>query len=335
MELGEPSSIIVRMPNWLGDVVMATPVLAALREKWPKAFIVAMIAEKLAPLLEKDPRINEIFAFTKPSGFLRRLEARQIISRLREGHYDLGVLLTNSFSSAWWLYRGHVEQRLGYGRPLILNKSRPFPKNYKKQHLIHSYLQLIEGPHFKSRMPELFLSRDEKEAAKERMRGLGGKIVIGVNPAAAFGPAKCWPADRFRSLAQKLLLDERLVMVFFGDRAAVPLIEEMTAGLQDRVINLAGRTTLRELMALIGATDLFLTNDSGPMHIAAALGVPLLALFGSTSTVMTGPYKQGRVLQKETPCAPCFLRSCPLDFRCMKAIEVEEVMKTIQEMLHV
>jgi heptosyltransferase-2 len=337
MEHEEPSSIIIRMPNWLGDVVMATPVLSALRERFPKAHIVLMISSQLAPLFEKDPRVNEIFAFTRPSGFLRRIEARQIITRIREGKYDLGLLLTNSFSSAWWFYRGQVKKMVGYGRPFLVNNNASFPKNYEKQHLVHSYLQLLEkiGIPFKERRPELFLSREERELAASKMKSLGGQIVIGVNPGAAYGSAKCWPKERFRALAKHLLEDPRILLLFFGDRTAASLIEEITRGLPNRVINMAGRTNLRELVALISACDLFLTNDSGPMHVAAALKVPLLALFGSTSDVMTGPYKEGRVIHKHVACSPCYLRECPLDFRCMKEIEVAEVTKKIREMLDV
>lgn len=338
MEEEEPSSIIIRMPNWLGDVVMATPVLSAVREKWPRAHITLMMAEGLAPLLEKDPRINEIFAFKRPKGFLHRLQANQIIERLREGKYDMGILLTNSFSSAWWFYRSHIKTVAGYGRKFLLNKSRQLPKNYKKQHLVHSYLQLLEviGIPFKERVPELFITREEKEAAFERYRALNGgskRFVIGLNPGAAFGPAKCWPAERFRALTKKLLENEKILLVFFGDRLAEPLVDEIVRGFPERAVNLSGKTLLREFMALISACDLFITNDSGPMHVAAAVGTPLIALFGSTSDVMTGPYKSGDVIHKRVSCSPCFLRECPLDFRCMKAIEVEDVMQIVMRRL--
>ena len=337
MELQEPSSIIIRMPNWLGDAVMATPVLSALRERFPRARIVMMINHSLAPLFEKDPRVDEIFAFTKPSGFLRRLEARHIIERLQEGKYDLGILLTNSFSSAWWFYRAGVKSILGFGRPFLVNNSRPFPKKYKEQHLVHSYLQLLEGLGlaFKERRPELFLTREERQMASERLKALGGQIIIGVNPGAAYGPAKCWPKDYFRQLARQLLEDPRVILIFFGDKSASTLVDEITMGLSNRAVNLAGRTTLREFVALVSACHFFLTNDSGPMHVAAALKVPLLALFGSTSEVMTGPYKEGQIIHKHVACSPCYLRECPLDFRCMKEISVEEVVKVIKEQLHV
>lgn len=338
MEQEEPSSIIIRMPNWLGDLVMATPVLSAVREKWPKAHIVAMTSAGLAPLLEKDPRINEVLSFNKPQGFIHRLHPYPLIDKLREGRYDLGILLTNSFSSAWWFYLAGIKERLGFGRPFLLTKSATFPKNYKKQHLVHSYLQLLEkiGIPFQERKPEIFLTREEKAEAEEKIRALGaggGRIVIGLNPGAAYGPAKCWPPERYRALIRKLLEDERFLILVFGDAASLSLIETIAGGLSERVINLAGKTSLRELLSLIGACDLFITNDSGPMHVAAALQIPLIALFGSTSDVMTGPYGGGEVIHKRASCSPCYLRTCPLDFRCMKEIEVQEVLSKILRML--
>ncbi len=332
MEREEPSSIIIRMPNWLGDVVMATPVIEAVRNRWPRAHICVMISKSLAPLLERDPHINEIFAFSKPKGFLRRLEDAQILEKLREGNYDLGILLTNSFSSAWWFYRGGVQKTIGFGRRWLLNKSVALPKNYKNQHLVHSYLQLLQplGIPFKEKAPQLFLTRQEQSLAVERIRGLGGGLVIGMNPGAAFGPAKCWPAEKFRALTKKLLEKEKVLLLFFGEQSASPLIDGIIKGIPSRVVNLAGKTHLREFMAMVGACNLFITNDSGPMHVAAALQVPLIALFGSTSDVMTGPYKFGRVIHKRVSCSPCFLRECPLDFKCMQEIAVEDVTKIVE-----
>src|SRR5277367_3720112 len=147
LERLEPQNIIVRMPNWIGDLVMATPGLSDLRKAFPKARITAMCRSPICELLKEDPEIDELFCFSKVSGFGRRSEKRNIIEKLRQGHYDLGILLTHSFSSAWWFWLGQVRYRLGYesnGRKLLLTHSLPFPSNIQNQHLVETYKMLLK-----------------------------------------------------------------------------------------------------------------------------------------------------------------------------------------------
>ncbi|MDR3624500.1 MAG: lipopolysaccharide heptosyltransferase II [Chlamydiales bacterium] len=341
MNIKDPKNIIVRMPNWLGDAVMATPILEDLRRHFPGAFITAMLQENIAPLLQKDPNINELFAFSKPSGFLRRIGQRQIVDKLQRGHYDLGVLLTNSFSSAWWFWRGNIKVRIGYAndwRSFLLTHVCKPSRDSEDIHLVDRYKGLyscLDLQHTAT-IPRLYLSKAETDMAKNTLTRQGfkkGMVLVGINPGAAFGPAKCWPAERYRMIAKQLLEDESVFVVFFGDSKSLDLIKSISAGLPKRVCNLAGLTSLRELMALIGECSIFLTNDSGPMHIAAALQTPLLALFGSTNEKATGPYGFGKVIHKHVECSPCYLRTCPIDFRCMNRIEVDEVYKNLQEMI--
>lgn len=340
----EVNNIIIRMPNWLGDCVMATPVLQDVRERFPRALITVMVYDRIAPLLQKDPNIDELFFFSKPSGgfFLRRRETSNIISLIQNGKYDLGILLTNSFSSAWWFLRGKVRMRLGYAsdlRSFLLTKAVPFAKHRSSQHLVETYKDLLEplGISKTKSVPKLYVTDEEIVEARGVLQRQGfkeGMTLVGINPGAAYGPAKCWPQERFRDLAKKLLEDESLFLVFFGDEKTLPLIKGITANLPPRACNLAGLTSTRELMALIAVCDLFLTNDSGPMHIAAALGTPLIAIFGSTSEIVTGPYKTGKVIHKHVECSPCYKRVCPIDFRCMKRIEVDEVYEEIKRCLN-
>lgn len=337
----EPQNIIVRMPNWIGDLVMSTPVLADLRASYPDATITAMVQGNLSHLLQEDPNIDEIFAFSKPSGWLRRTEHRDLIQKLRTGDYDLGVLLTNSFSSAWWFWRGRVKLRLGYAgdwRSLILTHAIPYPENIEKQHLVHTYKQLLNavGLPETGTVPKLYVSDLERQAASEQLELLGipnASRIVGVNPGAAYGSAKCWLPERFKEVVHRLLDDPDIYVLFFGDKLGAPLVNDICNDMPSRVINLAGRTSIRELMAYIEACDVFLTNDSGPMHMASALGTPLLALFGSTSDVKTGPFNQGRVIHKHVECSPCYKRECPIDFRCMTRIESEQVYNELKSIL--
>lgn len=326
-------NILIRMPNWLGDAVMATPVLADVRETWPDASITTMCQGMVGSLLIGNPYLNEIFTFSRPNEFLRRQEKRDLIARIRQGKYDLGILLTNSFSSAWCFWRGHVEERLGFAtdmRRFLLTKALPFPKERQRQHLVITYKQLLEpiGIPLSDTAPKLFVLEEERTAAKEQLKQFHipeNAQIVGVNPAAAYGSAKCWLPERFREVVQKLLAHPNLYILCFGDQQGGELAHKICEGLSPRVINLAGMTTLRELIALIEQCTVFLTNDSGPMHIADALNIPVVALFGSTNEVITGPYNNGKVIHKHVECSPCYRRTCPIDFRCMKSIEVEEV----------
>lgn len=340
--LRRPRNIIVRMPNWIGDLVMATPILADLRKAYPDARITAMCRAPICELLKEDPHIDELFCFSKASGFGRRKERRNIIEKLRKGNYDLGILLTHSFSSAWWFWLGKVKYRIGYecnARNLLLTRSLSFPKNIQNQHLTITYKALLSplGLPVTDTPPRLYLNSKELENARILLRQQGipdGANIVGINPGATYGSAKCWLPERFREVTEKLLQDKNIYVVYFGDLATVPLVKEICSGLSPRVTNLAGLTSLRELSSLISHCDVILTNDSGPMHIADAVHTPIVALFGSTSEVVTGPYRSGTLIHKHVSCSPCYQRTCPIDFRCMKKIEADEVYQAILRILH-
>ncbi|MEM8727106.1 MAG: lipopolysaccharide heptosyltransferase II [Chlamydiota bacterium] len=335
-----PRSIIVRMPNWLGDSVMATPILIDLKKSFPKAAITAVGGENVAPLLEHDPAVDTVVRFKRPSKrrIFRRCE-RNLAAHLKGRSYDLGILLTNSLSSAWRFRRGGVKNIIGYrsdGRRFLLSHPLPFPTKRKEQHLVITYKELLAplGIAVSETFPRLVVLPKEVESGREKINRFDlppDAKLIGINPGSAFGTAKCWLFERFGQVAKKLVeADPRHVVLFFGDGAHGQLTGNSCVDLPKRVINLTARTTLRELLALIKICSVLLTNDSGPMHIADALAVPLIALFGSTSPIATGPYRQSRnVIRKKVRCSPCFKRVCPIDFRCMKKIEVEEVTEAV------
>lgn len=346
--LNEPKNIIIRMPTWLGDLVMATPILEDVRKKWPEATITAMCASHVAPLLKYDPNVDEILTFKKPKGWIHRWHHFEVISTLRYGKYDLGILLTSTFSSYWWFWQGKVSNRIGFKGTLsnglifanwLLNKGVSLPKNKENQHQVKTYKALLEplGIPISATYPRLYLEPEERLAAKERLTLQGcnpaEKIVIGINPGAAYGSAKCWLPDRFRAVIRKLLENPSVAIVCFGDNKGALLLDEICQGLGPRVLNYAGKTSIRELMALLSECSVILTNDSGPMHIAAALDIPLVALFGSTSDIKTGPSPSGVVINKHANCSPCYKRECPIDFRCMTHIEVQEVYQAIMKII--
>lgn len=332
------NKILVRMPNWIGDFVMAIPVLHDLRKAYPKAEITALCTTPFVSLIKKDPNINDVIGFSRDRRFFPKTSmGASLIGELRRRHFDTGVLLTNSFSSAFHFYLGNVKNRIGFhdaNRKFLLNKGMDFPERRKQQHLVITYKMLLAplGIEISDTRPSLYLTDEEIENARNSVPE--GMQIIGINPGAAYGSAKCWIPERFREVARDLISkDPNRVVIFFGDKKTKDLVDSITRGLGDRVMNFAGKTSLRELMALISICDAFLTNDSGPMHIGAALRVPLVALFGSTSSIVTGPYMNGSVIQKDVSCAPCFKRTCPIDFRCMKQISSEEVLGALERIL--
>lgn len=339
MSMEKPRTILVRMPNWIGDLVMGTPVLTDLRAAFPEASITAMCRAPGCELLQKDPSIDELYCFTRPENkFLRRQDLRNIIAKIEAGKFDTSVLLTNSFSSAWLCWQGKVKRRIGYSahfRRLLLTDPIPWPK--EKAHQVDLYKGLLAplGVGKSKTAPRLFVDEREVEESKELLYQRGykrGEKLIGINPGAAYGSAKCWPPERFRELA--LELEKEAHVVFFGDAQTSSLVKEICKSLPGRVMNLAGVTSLRQLACIIKDCDLLVTNDSGPMHIAAAFDTPLVALFGSTDEEATGPYgKPDAVINKHAKCSPCFKRKCPIDFRCMKEIQVKEVANKSRELL--
>ena len=337
----QPKNIIVRMPNWLGDLVMSTPILHDLRSKWPEAKITVVCQNVLSVIVQEDPNINEVVTF-KTSKKQKRESIKEYLSLLRKGNYDLGILLTNSFSTAWLFWRGHVQTRVGFAanwRSFLLNHAIPFPLEIKNQHLVKTYKELLVpfGISISSSSPQLYVTEQERKEAQESLKQWGiskSDILIGVNPGAAYGSAKCWLPERFKELTDILLKHPKVKVLYFGDKAGQSLVDMICEGMPERVINLAGKTHLRQLLALIQACHLFLTNDSGPMHVASALNVPLIALFGSTSDIATSPYKGGLVIHKHVKCSPCYRRECPIDFRCMKEISVEEVYQKIKNWMN-
>lgn len=329
-----PTNIIVRMPNWIGDAVMATPVLGDLRRAFPQAKITVMCQKQMVSLFSHDQDVDETFTFVRPQCMRQR---REIIDRLRAKHFDFGLLLTNSFSSAWWFWRAGIKCRMGFvkdGRRCLLTHQAHLPPTWQSFHQVDIYKSLLAGLGIKKSRtrPRLFCSREERT----RARGIFSEYealaasVIGINPAAAYGSAKCWPKERFIEVAKRLCEREGVRVCFFGDAKSAPLVQAICAELPSNVMNLAGKTTLKQLVCLIKQCRVFLTNDSGPMHIAAAVGTPIVALFGSTNDVVTGPYtSKAVVINKRVSCSPCYLRTCPIDFRCMMRIEVDEVYEKV------
>jgi len=357
-----PRRILVRGTNWLGDAVMTTPTLLWLREKFPEAHIALLTPEKLCDLWLSHSAVNETISFTAGEGVFA------IGNKLRAGKFDLALVLPNSPRSAIETWLAGIPQRIGYARPwrnffltqtvaprpdavkmhkrsaaeikkLISQTPDPRPRTPASAHQIHEYLHLVAalGVNPEPLPPQLFVTPDEIEATKRKF-GLE-KItqpVLGLNPGAEYGPAKRWPVDRFIAAAREIQNRTNCVWLIFGGANDAQITSQIESAIRHSSFvnrNLCGQTSLRELMALLKLCRVLLTNDSGPMHVAAALGTPVVVPFGSTSPELTGPGLPGdprhRLLKSDAPCSPCFRRECPIDFRCMNGIAVERVVEAV------
>jgi len=330
--------IVVRAPNWIGDAVMATPVFFDLKQLFPRAHIMLLASDSIGTLLHGLEPIDEYMLFSR-SKEKKRKEENRVVQLLRAYQADLGVLLPRSFSSAWLFFKAGIPRRLGYSdhfRRWLLTDAKRLPRD--EIHDLLGYRELLKdfGSLSKKCSLSLVVTEEEREQMKIRLHALGipneDRIIL-LNPGAAYGTAKCWPPKFFRTLASMIGSSTRTTVLFVGDEASRDWIAELIDGSPDNIRSIAGETSLRELVALISLGDLLVTNDSGPMHIAAALQRPLIALFGSTNPQRTGPWGSGTVLYKQVACSPCYLRQCPKDFCCMSRILPEEVYAHVERML--
>lgn len=312
---------------------MASPVVSMVKRKWPKAKLTLLGTESSLALFQQNPAVDSFFVMNKKESPF------QLIYKLRDQQFDFAILLTHSFSSAWLFFRAHIPDRIGFSKDMrkwLLTETIPYPKNPSNEHHVKTYQRLMHRLGIDEEgTPELFLSEKEMKWADSFLnkRGISkDDLVIGVNPSASYGPSKCWLEENFHQVAERLVSEKKAHLIFIGDSSAYEKNNRICVGLEN-VFNIAGKTNIRQLMALLKRCDLFLTNDSGPMHIACALDVPVVALFGSTSPKATGPYNKSIYIYKKVSCSPCYKRECPIDFPCMKQIKPDEVYQSIEEQL--
>lgn len=334
------TTIAIRLTNWVGDVVMGTPFLARVRALWPEARIVALGRKHVAALLEGHPDVDEVWTIDDRNF----VGMREAAARLQPLRADLGFLLPNSLKAAALFRMGGVKKRIGYDRDargiLLTHPIKLRPEDLAV-HEVRYYLRLLhqfETERVQTPPLKLAVSEAEKADMHEWLakRQIGAEdFVVGVNPAAFYGTAKRWPADRYAAVATHLAKHHGAKVVVTGLPTERDVAQEVcdSSGI-DGIVNGAGEMTLRQLMAFLDRANLYLTNDSGAMHIAAALGCPLIAVFGSTDWVTTAPLGDHcRIVRVETPCAPCLLRHCPIDHRCMTGVAPQMVIDAAEGLI--
>jgi heptosyltransferase-2 len=320
--------LVVRAPNWLGDAIMALPALEAVRRAQAGATIVLAARASIAPLFEEDTAAAPDEILVVDDG----TEA----ARLREARADAILLLPNSFGSAWRASRAGIAERWGYkaqGRGWMLTRGVRPPRG--RVHHVEYYLSLARGlgaeaPAVEPRLAPRARTLEQADALlREHGLPAGGRLV-GFAPGAAYGHAKRWPPARVaRVIAGLAAYGAAAVIVgAAADRDTARAIESaLPAG--TRAVDLVGRTTLRQLVGVLARCAAFVSNDSGAMHVAAALGVPLTAIFGPTDERVTSPGGGADLVVSNVFCRPCLLRECPIDHRCMKRIDVDTVLRSI------
>ena len=342
-----PEKILIRSTNWIGDAVMTTPAVRTIRENFPESEITILVHPWVADVFRYSPRIDRVFLYEKKSRHKGLKGMLQLAGELRQQQYDCAILLQNAFEAALIAKAAGIPARGGYttdGRTLLLTHGVGKEPDLVRKHEVNYYQRMVRGLGLKTgpNELELFIPGTHIDAARARLATLTGgepgtEPLIGFNPGAAFGPAKRWPAERYAELADLLLRHIGGRILLFGGEADRAVTAEIMGRVTHpgRLIDLAGRTSLIEAMALIGECDVFITNDSGLMHVAAALHTPLAAIFGSTDHIRTGPYADNAVIiRKPLPCSPCKKTHCPeKHFRCMKLIDSQEVFEATMRLL--
>jgi len=322
--------ILIRATNWVGDAIMALPALRAVRTRFPEAEI-TILARPYVAFLYKNQQVcdNMIFVDYK----------RDMVGEIHAQKFDVALLLQNAFEAAWFAWRAGIPERIGYardGRSLLLTKAVPVPKPGEiPSHEQYYYLELLRRAGWLDTLPnEFFITLNVPEETRRRaaefllsnvVRPDSFRIAIGAG--ASYGSAKCWPPDRFAELANRLQVQQPGVdVILFGTRAEAPVSSAIAAGMRFPPIDLTGKTAIDDLPALLSQCHLFIGNDSGAMHVAAAVGLPVVAVFGPTDPFGTAPVTPRCSIVQEKPyCSPCFLRRCPTDHRCMTRITPDAV----------
>ncbi|HVP48547.1 MAG TPA: lipopolysaccharide heptosyltransferase II [Bryobacteraceae bacterium] len=341
------SRILIRATNWVGDAVMSLPAIRTVHERFPGAQITVLARPWVADLYARETAIHRVIPYSAATGF-RDLPVKLRSARaLHAGKFDCAILFQNAFEAAAISWLARIPRRIGYardGRAALLTDPVPVPKPGEiPGHQRFYYLEMLRRARLIDELPQIDAIRLEGGPAaaregKSRLAERGLVLpVIGVSPGAAYGAAKRWLPERFAQAAIEVARSSAASVAVFGSVAERKLCETVADMIQRGGVNasnFAGETALRVFIEMAAACRVFLTNDSGAMHIASALGVPTVAVFGATDDTATGPTGPlARVVREPVECSPCLLRECPIDHRCMTRVTSGQVSGVALELL--
>ncbi len=330
--------ILVRTPNWVGDALMAIPTLEAIRETHPSDEICVLARPAVAELFAGQPFADRVLTYDFRGRHRGWWGREKLIAELRNEKFGIAVLLQNAFDAAWLAWRSGVPKRIGYARdgrgPLLTKAIRVPAEGEIPKHETHYYLEVLRRAGWIETQPEiapirLHISGESRASAESTLRNAGARENTwryAIAPGASYGAAKCWPPERFAQLADRLISECGADVIFFGTPGEKEIAARIRMQMKSRAISLVGETSMRELAAMFASCSVFIGNDSGAMHVAAAAGLQVIGIFGSTDPEGTAPVTQQFTLIREpVSCSPCYLRRCPVDHRCMTRIGVDSV----------
>ena len=335
--------LLIRSTNWIGDAVMTTPAVRAIRHNFPGARISLLAKPWVAPVFAHSPHVDEIIVFDakgRHKGFGGTI---RMARDLRTYRFDAAIFLQNAIEAALIAFMAGIPVRIGFdtdARRLLLTHPVRCTKAIKTIHQTGYYLKMLEGAGLVTGPSslELRVGAQDRHAAEQILSTRGitpGHRVVGLNPSATFGPAKQWFPERYAALGDRLIREHDAVILIFGGPSDRELGRTISRMMTAPAIDLSGQTSLGEAMALIDRCDGFVTNDSGLMHVAAALNTPLVAIFGSTNWTTTSPYSPtSRIVRVPIECSPCMQPVCPLGhMNCMKRVTVDMVFGAVEDLL--
>ncbi|MBT3176583.1 MAG: lipopolysaccharide heptosyltransferase II [Desulfobacula sp.] len=336
------AKIMIRAANWVGDAIMTTPVIRAVRKNYPAAVIIVLAKPWVIPVYENNPYIDKILLYDNSGRHKKGFGTLALAKDLRTYRFDLTILMQNAFEAGLIAFLGGIKERIGYntdGRGFLLNRGIKLNPDLKKGHLIDYYIGILKGAHLEDdgRNLDLFLCKSDRKFANrflELKKFDSSQPVIGINPGATGGTAKRWFPERYAEVCKNLAQKFKVKIFIFGGPADIELGEYIAGLSRGCCINIAGKTSLGQAFALIEKCSLFITNDSGLMHAAAALNINQLAVIGSTDYIATAPSNKNSIMVRaKVPCSPCLKDICPTNHKCMDKISVDMVMETCKSLL--
>ncbi len=341
-----PKRIMVRMPNWVGDVAMATAALRCIRESFPQAKISAVMRAWLGEILEDSPRVDELILYDRKGRHAGYRGFWAFVRELRQRRFDLAFILPHSFRTGWQAWLAGARRRVGYNRGdrgwLLTDSWRP-PQEGRRWRPVPKtdlYLALCEaaGLACKSAKTELFTGEDDRRAAREMLLAhhiRPDERLALINPGANFGSSKCWAPERFAQVANSLAADYHLRVGLVCGPGEEPIVRQILDACSSSPANFASSyLPLNLLKALVEQCDLMVTNDTGPRHFAVAFDKPVAVIMGPTDPRHTAcNLDKTAVVRKDVPCGPCHKRVCPMDHACMKEISATDVIEAVDQLI--
>lgn len=335
-----PSRVLIKTVNWLGDIVMSLPAMRALRRAYPDAHLAVLIKRELASFFDGAKWLDEVIPYSIAAGLGGLNDRRKIVGEIRARHFDLAVLMPNSFESALWVTAAGIMHRAGYAvdarRAMLTHKASP-PRDALEGHQVHYWLAMIrETLGIQGEADDIAIAAEPSHVAtmrkwlRERRRRPDAPLIA-IAPAAAYGPAKEWPAAKFAAVVDALADKIGAECVLVGAPSERAKCEEVAALSSSGALVSAGETSIGELIALLSISSGFIGNDSGCMHLAGALGIPTVAIFGSTNPFRTGPAAaNSRVIWHRLECSPCLARTCRFGhYNCLREVEPKEALEAL------